>query len=69
MNTNDYVTFILIRVLNDEGMMNEYLVLCQPYLHFLHGFKYNTLTHNDIVMINESTLSSNLRPLGTILYT
>jgi hypothetical protein len=32
---------------------SECHMLHQPYLHCLHGIKYNTLLYNDIVMVNE----------------
>jgi hypothetical protein len=31
----------------------EHYILRQPNLHRLYGLKYNTLSYNDIVMINE----------------
>jgi hypothetical protein len=53
MMTIDYIVFIFIRVLNNERMVMEQRVLQQSYLHFLHDHKYNTLSYNDIVMVNE----------------
>jgi hypothetical protein len=51
--TSDDIAFILIQVLYDEQTMMEHRILRQPYLHCLHGLKYNTLLYNDIAMINE----------------
>jgi hypothetical protein len=51
--TSQDIAPILIRVFNHKGMMMEYCILRQPNLHRLHGLKYNTLSYNHIVMINE----------------
>jgi hypothetical protein len=51
--TCDDVALILIIVFNHKRMMMEHCILCQPNLHRLYGLKYNTLSYNDIVMINE----------------
>jgi hypothetical protein len=62
--TNDYVLFILIRVLNDEQIVLEHRVLHQPYLHRLHGLKYNTLSYNDIVMVNDMHIVIQLKTIN-----
>jgi hypothetical protein len=62
--TNDYVLFILIRVLNDEQIVLEHRVLHQPYLHRLHGLKYNTLPYNDIVMVNDMHIVIQLKTIN-----
>jgi hypothetical protein len=62
--TNDYVLFILIRVLNDEQIVLEHRVLHQPYLHRLHSLKYNTLPYNDIVIVNDMHIVIQLKTIN-----
>jgi hypothetical protein len=51
--TSQDMALIVIRVFNHKRMMMEHCILCQPNLHRLNGLKYNTISYNDIVMINE----------------
>jgi hypothetical protein len=62
--TNDYVAFILIRVLNDKQTVMEHRILCQPYLYCLYGLKYNTISYNDIVMVNERHVVIQLKTIS-----
>jgi hypothetical protein len=52
--TSHDVTLILIRVFNHKQTIMKHYISRQLNLHCLHDLKYNTLSYNDIAMINET---------------